>query len=156
VDIQVLDRNDSPPKFREPKKQITISESSPMDYEIVTLVATDEDTLGNVSYSIVSGDDGSKFRIGTETGVLRLSDPLDREERDEFLLIIRATDGIQHSDMKLRILIKGETTYQLVAFSLLLQPIHHFLFLSHFSFVMAQLTVTSCLSCIPMTKKRSK
>ncbi len=106
MEIEILDRNDSPPKFKNRKMHLNVSESSPMDYEILTLTATDEDTVGNVTYSIVKGGRG-KFNIGKNTGILSIADALDREESEEYQLIVQASDGIQDSTMKIFIKVRN-------------------------------------------------
>jgi protocadherin Fat 4 len=63
-----------------------------------TLRASDPDTLGHLTYSLVFGDDGH-FQLDTaDTGVLRLREALDRETRDTYRLQVRASDGVQHTD----------------------------------------------------------
>lgn len=106
VRISVLDRNDSPPRFKEGRKHINVSESAPVEQEILTLTAIDEDTIGNVTYSILRGSE-RKFSVGKNTGKLTLLDSLDRELKDEFFLIISASDGIQESTMKLFIKVRA-------------------------------------------------
>ena len=97
MEIDVLDRNDSPPSFQSKLMSLNVSESAPVGQEITKVVATDKDTLGTLSYSIVKGDDG-KFTIDPPTGVLRVSESLDRETKEDYRLVVRASDGIQHSD----------------------------------------------------------
>jgi hypothetical protein len=70
---------------------------------VATLRATDPDTLGHLTYSLVSGDEGH-FQLDTaDTGVLRLREALDRETRDTYRLQVRASDGVQHTDTMITI-----------------------------------------------------
>nr|XP_053626967.1 cadherin-related tumor suppressor-like [Cherax quadricarinatus] len=64
---------------------------------IATLRATDPDTLGTITYSLVGGDD-NKFTLDAATGHLSLQDTLDRETKSEYQLTVRADDGQQHTD----------------------------------------------------------
>jgi protocadherin Fat 4 len=63
-----------------------------------TLRASDPDTLGHLTYSLVSGDEGHFQLDSADTGVLRLKEALDREARDTYRLQVRASDGVQHTD----------------------------------------------------------
>jgi hypothetical protein len=65
---------------------------------VATLRATDPDTLGHLTYSLVSGDEGHFQLDMADTGVLRLREALDREARDTYRLQVRASDGVQHTD----------------------------------------------------------
>jgi len=98
VRVTVLDRNDSPPSFHDAPLEFSISEDLPIGQMVATLRATDPDTLGHLTYSLVSGDEGH-FQLDTaDTGVLRLREALDREARDTYRLQVRASDGVQHTD----------------------------------------------------------
>lgn len=95
--VKVIDRNDSPPVFREDNLVISVSEDLVIGQPIITLTATDLDTLEVITYSLVSGDEG-KFALDSSKGLLTLRNPLDREIRSEYKLTIRADDGEQFSE----------------------------------------------------------
>lgn len=98
VRVSVLDRNDSPPSFHDTPLEYSVSEDLPIGQMVATLRATDPDTLGHLTYSLVSGDEGH-FQLDTaDTGVLRLREALDRESRETYRLQVRASDGVQHTD----------------------------------------------------------
>ncbi|XP_037957800.1 cadherin-related tumor suppressor [Teleopsis dalmanni] len=97
VKVVVLDRNDSPPVFRDTPLSFNVSEDLGAGHNIATIRATDPDTLGTLTYILVSGDDG-KFLLEPETGKLRLKDALDRETKDKYKLQIRVSDGVQYTD----------------------------------------------------------
>jgi protocadherin Fat 4 len=97
VRVKVIDRNDSPPVFRESNQIISVSEDLQIGQSITTLTATDLDTLGMITYSLVAGDDG-KFALESSRGLLTLRDSLDRETRSEYKLVVRADDGEQYSE----------------------------------------------------------
>lgn len=95
--INILDKNDSPPTFRDLPLHFTVSEDVSIGQSVALIAATDLDTIGTLEYSIESGDDG-KFRLDKLTGVLELRDTLDREIKDNYKLLIRVTDGIQSTE----------------------------------------------------------
>lgn len=74
-----------------------MSEDLGAGYAIATVRATDPDTIGMLSYTLISGDD-RKFLLNSETGVLRLKDTLDRETKDLYMLVIRVSDGVQFTE----------------------------------------------------------
>ena len=65
---------------------------------LLQLEATDEDSgeLGNVTYTILSGDDDGVFDIGFTSGELYVTEDVDREVRDSFTLTVMAQDGGLH------------------------------------------------------------
>lgn len=74
-----------------------MSEDLVIGQPIITLTATDLDTLEVITYSLVSGDEG-KFALDSSKGLLTLRDSLDREVKSEYKLTIRADDGEQFSE----------------------------------------------------------
>nr|CAG4640600.1 EOG090X0007 [Eulimnadia texana] len=102
VRVKVIDKNDSPPVFRDSNQVITVSEDLQIGQVVASLTATDLDTLGTVRYSLVSGDDG-KFTLDPSKGSLILRDTLDRESRSEYKLVVQADDGEQHTDTTITI-----------------------------------------------------
>lgn len=95
--VTVLDKNDSPPSFGDSPLRFTVSEDMLAGRRIAVLMATDPDTPGTLTYSIVGGDD-NKFTLDAATGHLSLQDTLDRETKSEYDLTVRADDGVQHTD----------------------------------------------------------
>ncbi|XP_076252739.1 cadherin-related tumor suppressor fat isoform X2 [Rhynchophorus ferrugineus] len=97
VQITILDKNDSPPSFKDSPLHYAVSEDFGPGQSFATIKAEDPDTIGHLEYSIQSGDDG-KFALDKDTGVLRLMDSLDRETKDVYKLVVRCNDGNQYSD----------------------------------------------------------
>ncbi|KAI9584023.1 hypothetical protein GQX74_010358 [Glossina fuscipes] len=95
--VTVLDKNDSPPVFRDTPLTFNVSEDLNAGHLIATIRASDPDTLGSLSYSVLGGDDG-KFLLEPDTGKLRLKDALDRELKNNYKLRVRVSDGVQHTD----------------------------------------------------------
>ncbi|XP_075054571.1 protocadherin-23 [Mixophyes fleayi] len=93
IDITVLDANDNPPTFDQPKYQGWVWESAPVGSSICTVHATDPDLGSNseVSYSLWS--DEGYFIVEETSGVVRVSRPLDREQKTLHQLVVQAKDG---------------------------------------------------------------
>lgn len=98
----MLDKNDSPPSFRETQLEFSVSEDLPAGSVVGTLRATDPDTLGQLRYQLLSGGEGH-FLVEPTSGVLRLNESLDREDRDTYRLMVRAHDGVQYADAIIKI-----------------------------------------------------
>ncbi|XP_033743394.1 protein dachsous-like [Pecten maximus] len=97
VVINIEDENDNTPVFKG-YSPLHVSENMPLGYTIVKLFAVDlddnVDNSGNgvVSYKIVTGNDGSKFALDSNTGILAISHELDRETQASYTLNVSATD----------------------------------------------------------------
>lgn len=108
--VVILDVNDNAPKFEKNLVNIHVSENIANGTAIYKFNATDKDEGENaiVSYSIVY--ETCEFYINSTTGVLSISEPLDREKQNFFELTIRASDGTNdlsalHSDALIRIIV---------------------------------------------------
>ncbi|KAH0807923.1 hypothetical protein GEV33_014868 [Tenebrio molitor] len=102
VQITVLDKNDSPPSFKDTPLHYSISEDLGPGQSVATVRADDPDTIGKLEYTLIRGDDGH-FVLDKNTGVLSLVDSLDRETKDVYKLTVRASDGNQHTDTVLTV-----------------------------------------------------
>lgn len=92
-----MDKNDSPPLFRDTPISFVVSEDLRIEHSVGTIQATDPDTIGNLSYFLISGDD-KKFALDANSGILLLVDTLDRETKDMYELLVRISDGVQNTD----------------------------------------------------------
>ncbi|KAJ8336760.1 hypothetical protein SKAU_G00379800 [Synaphobranchus kaupii] len=96
--IKVQDINDNEPKFLDGPYTAGVPEMSPVGTSVVQVAATDADdpTYGNsarVVYSILEGQ--PYFSVEPKTGIIRTALPnMDREARDEYLLVIMAKDMV--------------------------------------------------------------
>ncbi|XP_060667097.1 LOW QUALITY PROTEIN: cadherin-related tumor suppressor [Drosophila nasuta] len=99
VKVNVLDKNDSPPKFLDTPLMYTVSEDLEIGHTIATIRATDPDpdTMGSMVFSLREGHDG-KFTLEPTTGKLQLKDALDRETKSKYDLRIRVSDGVQYTE----------------------------------------------------------
>lgn len=98
VPVKILDVNDNKPIFERSSYTTSVQEDygsaqfiSPV---LVTVKATDRDLGKNaeIEYLISSGNVGDKFQIASDTGVIRATGKLDREQVSSYDLIITAKD----------------------------------------------------------------
>ncbi|XP_070692797.1 protocadherin Fat 2 [Pempheris klunzingeri] len=92
VAVNVVDVNDSPPGFDQPRYVIRVPENTELDSIIFTAHATDPDVdmSGNVQYSLLMATD--LFRIDELTGEVTVTGHLDRETSPRHDLRIQARD----------------------------------------------------------------
>ncbi|VDL83636.1 unnamed protein product [Nippostrongylus brasiliensis] len=93
IDIAVEDVNDNSPQFEKVVYSAGILENSEPQ-QLLCVAATDRDSgdNGEFSYEIVSGDTTASFTIDPQSGCVRSTKELDREERSRYRLVIAATD----------------------------------------------------------------
>ncbi|KAM6148023.1 protocadherin-23, partial [Erethizon dorsatum] len=90
--VQVLDVNDNPPVFSEDFYQVTVPESVPLGYSVLTISATDLESNENISYRILSSS--KEFSIDPVNGTIFTTSPvllLDKIPTIQFL--VEASDG---------------------------------------------------------------
>ncbi|KAM4836847.1 protocadherin Fat 1 isoform 5-T5 [Thomomys bottae] len=98
VDVTVTDVNDSPPRFTAEIYKGTVSEDDPPGGVIAILSTTDADSEEinrQVTYFITGGDTLGQFAVENIQNEWKVyvKKPLDREQRDNYILTITATDG---------------------------------------------------------------
>ena len=95
VRINIEDANDNPPSWPQDPITIRVSEAALIGSTIYNLSASDRDTgaNGDLTYDLVSEFPlTGSFAVDSLTGALTLAKPLDREERSDYTLILRASD----------------------------------------------------------------
>lgn len=112
--VIITDANDNPPKFVVPStSNVLISESAIVGSPIVHVVAVDKDSgdNGRVTYVISSGNEGSQFAVGYETGFLTLAKPLTAFDASKtFVLNVTASDHgspTRHASIEMKLSIHG-------------------------------------------------
>ncbi|XP_025942286.1 cadherin-19 isoform X2 [Apteryx rowi] len=95
--IKVRDINDHEPQFLDGPYVATIPEMSPEGTSVTQVTATDGDdpSYGNSArllYSLIQGQ--PYFSVEPKTGVIRMSSQMDRETKDQYLVIIQAKDMV--------------------------------------------------------------
>lgn len=112
--IIITDANDNAPKFVVPSTpNVFMSESAIIGTPIIHLVAIDKDSgdNGRVTYVITSGNEGSYFALGYETGFLTLAKSLSpADSARTFVLNVTASDHgnpTRQASTELRLSIQG-------------------------------------------------
>lgn len=94
----MLDENDNNPYFLADPGTVTVPENAPVGQQIALLEAADPDIgeFGKVTYLLDRVSSEGKFLLEPDTGVLRLAQQLDREEKHSYFLVIEAWDNYQY------------------------------------------------------------
>ncbi|XP_061537153.1 protocadherin Fat 3a isoform X3 [Phycodurus eques] len=95
VHITVIDNNDNAPIFSQPFYDVTISEDTPPDTEIVQVLALDRDEYHRLSYSLQSAIDPNSmrlFRIHPAMGTVYTTQSLDHEACAQHILTVMVKD----------------------------------------------------------------
>ncbi|XP_028399940.1 protocadherin Fat 4-like isoform X2 [Dendronephthya gigantea] len=102
VEVTEVLANENNPKFNESSYSVNVTENS-LPGRVIQVAATDADeaNFGSITYSIIDGSQGM-FTIDNQTGWINTTSQLNREDRDNYILIVRATDGeifARHTDV---------------------------------------------------------
>ncbi|KAF8763163.1 Cadherin-87A like protein [Argiope bruennichi] len=97
--VILVDVDDNSPEF--PRTQITnpyvftLEENLPINFPIGRVLATDKDVGENalVYYYIVDGNFGGRFRVEKTTGLIKSNSTFDREEKEVFEIVVKATSN---------------------------------------------------------------
>ena len=101
VDVEVVDRNDNAPTFRQPEIELDLLESAPVGTTLSLPGADDPDSpqFAVHSYRLTNGGSGpfrlvfDRLRDGRVDPKLVLANVMDREMTAEYRLIVEALDG---------------------------------------------------------------
>lgn len=93
--VHLLDLNEFPPVFDQEMYTATIPESTPLLSTVLNITTSDLDYGENATttYSIVVGNNHTRFGIGPSSGELFVANPLDFEDISEYQLVVLATDS---------------------------------------------------------------
>lgn len=93
VEIVLTDLNDNPPQFSMHTYTVTLPEDAEVGTLVTKVHATDDDIGINrkINYSFVDSFK-DHFRIATDSGIITLAKPLDRETKAEYNLTVQAKD----------------------------------------------------------------
>ncbi|RDD47003.1 Protocadherin-like protein [Trichoplax sp. H2] len=94
VRVQILDVNDSPPRFAEQYYTATVAENVETGYVVTTVTATDEDSSENtkLSYFFIKGNHDSRFAVDNN-GRITVEKCLNYEKETSYSLTLQAFDG---------------------------------------------------------------
>eukprot|EP00117_Sycon_ciliatum_P025837 scpid1780/ scgid2551/ Cadherin EGF LAG seven-pass G-type receptor 2; Cadherin family member 10; Epidermal growth factor-like protein 2; Flamingo homolog 3; Multiple epidermal growth factor-like domains protein 3 len=104
--VNLLDVNDSPPKFENDVRTVGILEGEQVDRAVADMVVSDADlgTNGDISFAILQASVPNTFYMDSSEGLVLTSAALDRETIAQYNITIRATDHgtpALHSDLLL-------------------------------------------------------
>ena len=91
ITVQILPLNLHPPVFASIPSPITIGEDVPVNYSVITLVATDADSGSNALLSFDLANDLGYFSINSN-GTIFVNAPMDEEAVSSFNLTVIASD----------------------------------------------------------------
>ncbi|KAI6653482.1 Protocadherin Fat 4-like [Oopsacas minuta] len=111
IEIQIINENDNFPEFNIPFHQISISENSPINTPVLSLLCYDLDS-DELSYAITDGLQGTNAFYLSEHGVLLVSDIVDYETIPSYSLTVQCSDGLNsvYSSVQVRIININEYT----------------------------------------------
>ncbi|XP_047449674.1 protocadherin Fat 3a isoform X3 [Mugil cephalus] len=95
VHITVMDHNDNDPIFSQPTYDVTISEDTPSDTEVVQVLASDRDEHHQLTYflqSSIEPNSMSLFRIHPTLGTIYTAQRLDHEACAQHILTVIVKD----------------------------------------------------------------
>ncbi|XP_056328618.1 protocadherin Fat 1 [Danio aesculapii] len=94
VIVNVEDSNDNPPWFTSSQYAARVFETAAIGSSVLQVTALDKDKGFNaeILYSIDSGNHGNSFIIDQSSGIVTVARELDCETRDQYELIIKASD----------------------------------------------------------------
>lgn len=96
IKIEIIDQNDNYPQWPNDPIEIRIMENSPIGVTLYNFTATDLDLgpNGNIQYELVQQMPWNRktFNVDPLTGTLTQLLPIDYEDLNEYLLVVKATD----------------------------------------------------------------
>ncbi|GLH01450.1 Cadherin-related tumor suppressor, partial [Gryllus bimaculatus] len=95
ISVAILDENDNAPEFTQTESSISVTETTPVNTQLVQFRARDADLGVNseVTFSIAAGNRRDTFHVDPVSGALFLHKSLDYEELNSYTLNITASDG---------------------------------------------------------------
>lgn len=88
--------------FKYEKLKFSVTEDAQIGRVIGTINATDVDTIGEITYKIIGGDQ-DKFILDNKSGELKLANTLDRELKDVHEVRVQASDGIHFTNATVQV-----------------------------------------------------
>ena len=108
VNISIEDKNDNPPRFTR-LFSANVSESAPRGTFVIQVTSSDRDTdpaNNEATYSLLNFND--QFEIESHTGKIYTTGSLDRESKDEYLLVVSTNDSSWRAQTTVTITIDDE------------------------------------------------
>ncbi|XP_077866254.1 uncharacterized protein LOC100329017 [Saccoglossus kowalevskii] len=111
VDIYILDTNDNVPYCDPIGYNAVVPEDTSIDSYIITPNCMDDDFGSNFTYTIVSGNDDTRFRIDESSGNLYLNRMLDAETENVYVLTVKISDGLSEGTAVITVSVQGVNEY---------------------------------------------
>ncbi|XP_035670182.1 protocadherin Fat 4-like, partial [Branchiostoma floridae] len=114
VDITVTDVNDNAPEFTKDVYEVEVNETATNGTAVAMVMATDIDSgdNGNITYTIISGNEQNTFAIDGGSGEITLETTLDHDQGNRsYQLVVEAKDAgtpIRSSNATVDILVVNE------------------------------------------------
>ncbi|KAH0999096.1 hypothetical protein HUJ04_003323, partial [Dendroctonus ponderosae] len=98
VVVQIFDENGNSSVFAREPTALMIPEDIPPGSQITTIKATHEDSgeYGKITFILDTVSALGKFSIERDTGILKVAEKLNREEKGQYLIIIQAWGNYQY------------------------------------------------------------
>ncbi|KAK6172202.1 hypothetical protein SNE40_015917 [Patella caerulea] len=106
VQVRLLDKNDSPPRFTSQFYSVSISADQEVGKSFTRVSYDDADSVGAATVKLLDVDDSDLFSINKQTGAISTKQRLDRSRRSVYKLEVEATDGFQSSQTTVRITVQ--------------------------------------------------
>lgn len=106
--VNVLDRNDNPPRFTR-LFSVNVTENAEIETSVIRVTSSDLDIgeNANATYTFTENP-GNKFAIDPISGNVTVTGYLDREQQDEYILKVSAFDGAWRAETPLTITIQDQ------------------------------------------------
>lgn len=106
--LSVLDKNDNPPRFSR-LFSVNVTENAEIGTFVIKVTSSDLDSgeNANATYSFTENP-GKKFSIDPISGNVTVTEHLDREQQDEYVLKVAAFDGAWRAETALTITIQDQ------------------------------------------------
>lgn len=92
VHVTVEDKNDNPPRFTH-LFNVNVTENAPIGTFVIQVTSSDKDLSQNAQATYNFIGETKAFKIEQETGKVYVADRLDREVKEEYMLVVSANDG---------------------------------------------------------------
>lgn len=113
--IKIIDVNDLDPVFEETSYSGMISENSEAGIVVLKVTATDSDS-DSISYYIEYSEDCMEncfpFNVSQSGDIFTVGLPIDYEERESYMFLVAASDGLHTSYVSVDIEVMGVNEYQ--------------------------------------------
>ena len=113
--IDLLPFNDFPPVFINIPYSADVVENLPVGLSVFQVSATDNDNVAfnTIRYSFTGGNEAAVFSIDASSGIVRIAQPIDREQENQYELIVQAQNIIPAGDVSGSLALSATTTLSL-------------------------------------------